>query len=664
MKDLSEKLEGELIGEWGGTKPLPDRFYFLKVFKRNVVLILCGVALSAAAFLLVPRFVDDSYRSTVYAVFDHTENGNNYSTVSQQSKLGTVARLFKARFDSQDFLASVAEKVGGEASLGSPNLFAKILKRKADDGQVKKVDLARLMGRQLEALPEQESGILGLTATSGSPELAQKIANEAMDLFIKTELDEQIKATDIQLGFLKKNVGNNPKPDVHPDANAKKETAKRAQRLLNDDKEKELDERLRNLNAQLDSLTRERDQALVNVKRELVKFQTSLQPNHPQVLEKKKELDLVAGQYRASESKLRRDIASVRGGLWTVRANQSKNVDPSEIDFAAATEYKGDFYVTIADKIKALELERKNLMQQRENPELRTRIRVLFPANFEPIPFKSVSRSAGYIILIIGGLATLAMVLLREFRNPLARDAWRIERITGQRIIAQISHRNTHEYTNISPAMADKLRGHLSRIHKVDEASRTLMSYRRLELAIMQECKGDVVLLINAGSFDTSAQVIKNFLNIYATDHQDDYLLVDCNIQEPVHAHRASEGQATMIEFWEGQASFEDVCINREQMPDFAFDVIPPMAKLSGQKTRVFRTENIGPAIERIPYKYRKIFIRGMPAVNFIENRALLAIATDVFIIIDAKSTHYFDLHRTLTHMQSEKIRGLVAVGT
>lgn len=664
MKDVSEQLEGDLIGQWGGTKPLPDRIYFAKVLRRNLPLVLLGLGLTVAAVVLVPRFVSDSYRSTVYAVFDQTVGGHDTNPMSQQARSGTVARLFKARFESQEFLASVAEELGGEAVLSPSNPLLTFLKRDKADDAVKSVDLARIMGRQLEAVAEPESGILGLTATSSSPELAQKIANEAMELFIKKELDDKIKSNDIQLGFLKKNVSNNPRGVSRGEENVSKTTAKRAERMLNDDKERELDERLRNLNAQLDSLNRERDQALTNVKRELVKLQTSLQPNHPQVLEKKKELDLVANQYRASGSKLGRDIEAIRSSLWTVRSNQSKNIDPTEIDFASATDYKGEFYVTIADRIKELELERKNLLQQKENPGLRTRIRLLSPANYDPIPFKSASRSVAYIVLIVGGLATLVLVVLRELRNPLARDAWRIERITGKRIIAQISHRNTHEYTNISPAMADKLRGHLSRIHKVDEASRTLMSYRRLELAIMQECRGDVVLLINAGSFDSSAQVIKNFLNIYATDHQDDYLLVDCNLQEPVHEYRQADGQRTMVEFWEGKAAFEDVCINREQMPDFAFDVIPPMRKLAGEKTRVFRKENVGAAIERIPYKYRKIFIRGMPSVNFIENRALLTIATDVFIIVDAKSTQYFDLHRTLVHMESEKIRGLVAIGT
>jgi capsular polysaccharide biosynthesis protein len=663
MKDFSEELEGELIGHWGGTKALPDREYFSKVLRRNLSLLIMGGVLTGMAVGLVPRYVDDSYRSSVYAVFDPSDTGSNVNPMIQQARAGTAARLFKARFESQEFLADVAAALGGEAVLAPENPFS-LLIRKSSSEAMKKVDLARLLGRQLETIPEAEAGILGLTATSNSPELAQKMANEAMDLFIKRDLDEQIKNNDIQLGFLKKNVGQGQRANVKLDDSIAHSTQKRAERMLNDGKEKEFDERLRNLNQQLDSLKRERDQTLTAVKRDLVKLQTKLQANHPQVVEKRKEIDLITNQYKNSESKLEADIGGIRSSLWAVRNSQSRNLEPSDIDLTAVSSYRGDFYTQIADKLKELEMERKNLMQQKENPSLRTRIRILSPANYEPVPFKMISKSVSYVVFIIGCLATFAIVVLTELRNPLARDAWRIERITGKKIVAQISHRNTHELTNISPAMADQLRGHLSRIHQVDEASRTLMSYRRLELAIMQECKGDVVLLINAGAFDNSGQIIKNFLNIYATDHQDDYLLVDCNLQEPVHEFKSREGKPSMVEFWQGSANFEDVCINREQMPDFAFDVLPPMAKLSGEKTRVFRAENIVPAIDRIPYKYRKIFIRGMPSVNFIENRALLAAATDVFIIVDAQRSHYFDLHRTLVHMESEKIRGLVAVGT
>src|SRR6476620_9983794 len=43
MKDFSEKLEEEILGQWGRQKALPDRIYFFKVLRRNLGLIGLGV---------------------------------------------------------------------------------------------------------------------------------------------------------------------------------------------------------------------------------------------------------------------------------------------------------------------------------------------------------------------------------------------------------------------------------------------------------------------------------------------------------------------------------------------------------------------------------------------------------------------------------------------
>ena len=254
------------------------------------------------------------------------------------------------------------------------------------------------------------------------------------------------------------------------------------------------------------------------------------------------------------------------------------------------------------------------------------------------------------------------LIILREIRNPRARDVWRVERSTGQEIVAQISLKSANEFSDITPNLADKLRSHLSKINQVDDAARTLLSYRRLELAMERGCQGRVVMLINAGPFDETAQAIKNFLNIYATDHQDDYLLIDCNLQDPVY-RKVGDGP-DLVDFWEGRASFEKVMLPREELDGFAFDVIPPMPKLSGEKTRAFREDRIELALDKIPGHYKKVFIRAMPESHFIENMALLKVSSDGFVFVDANHTSYFDLQRTLTHLRSDKLRGLVALGT
>lgn len=670
MSNPGERLEQELIGQWDTNKPLPDRVYFGKVLKRNWAWLVIGGLCSLAAAYSLPKVFDNTYRSSVYAIFDHVDVSGSGMGTSPQVRYNTVARLFRARFESQDFLTEIAAKVGGKdvvlregpVSLWLNNLLKSRFSPKAEPDD-EKIAISRVLSKQLDPFPEPESGVLVLNSYTHDPKLSQDLANAAMELFIRKELEEQIKSLDIKLSFLQKNIVKQPEPIRRGQPTPSVSATNRAEKLKSEDKVQELEDRLRNLNSQLDGVRLERDQASAAVKRDLVRMLTTLQPNHPQVVEKRKEVEAINSQYAGSEAKISGELDRVRRQLWAVRSSQPFPVDVMDVDIRQADIYQGSFYVAVADRIKDIELEKKNLQRQVVDPSLRTRIRIIFPATYEPNAYKNQRRNIRFGTLMAGGLFTLLLVGLREMRHPFARDAWRIERSTGKALVAQISQQNATEFADISPRLADQLRAHLSKVSRIDDAARMLLSYRRIELSVMQSCRGQIVLLINAGAFDETAQVIKNFLNIYATDHQDDFLLIDANLQDPVYRKPSKDGP-DLVDFLEGRARFDELIVKRESSEDFAFDILPPMLKLSGEKTRSFRTETIEGALRRVPKGYRQIFIRAMPASHFIENTALLRVATDAFIFIDANRTSYFDLQRTLTHMESDKIRGLVALGT
>lgn len=673
MKDFSEKLEEEILGQWGRQKPLPDRIYFFKVLRRNLKMIVAGALSTAVLAFTLPLLIDNTYKSAVYAIFDHVDVSGSGLGTSPQVRYNTVARLFRARFESQDFLTEIAQKMGGREVFIRENplthMTDKLVKGKvpvleSDNPEDKdeKVGLAKIVGKQLDAFPEPDSGVLTLTAYSYSPKISQNLANEAMELFIRKELDEQIRSLDIKLNFLQKNITRQPEPRVLRKGETRENRTSRVDKLQAEDKQTELEDRLRTLNSQMDNVRAGREQAMTDIKRELVRLQTTLQPNHPQVVEKRKELDVITSQYANNEYKTASNAEAVRMQLRALRSSTAMGADPSNLDIRDSQDYQGSFFVAVSDRIKDIELERKNLTRQKDDPTLRTRLRILYPAAYEPIPYKNNRKNMTLAVVAAGAALIFVLIILRELRNPHARDVWRVERSTGHQILAQLSNKSATEFSDITPKLADQLRTHLSRIHKVDDPARTLLSYRRLELAMEQKCEGRVVMLINAGPFDETAQSIKNFLNIYATDHQDDYLLIDCNLQDPVY--RKVTGGLDMVDYWEGRASFENVMIPREELEGFAFDVIPPMQKLSGEKTRAFREERIELALDKIPGHYKKVFIRAMPESHFIENMALLKVSSDGFIFVDANRTNYFDLQRTLTHLRSEKLRGLVAIGT
>jgi uncharacterized protein involved in exopolysaccharide biosynthesis len=672
MKDFSEKLEEEILGQWGRQKPLPDRIYFFKVLRRNLSLMSLGAVITGLLAAILPLLVDNTYKSSVYAIFDHVDVSGSGLGTSPQVRYNTVARLFQARFESQDFLIEIADKLGGRDVFMRESpidlLTHKLLKGRASfleaepEDKDEKVILAKFLSKQLDAFPEPESGVLTLTAYTHTPKLSQSLANQAMELFIRKELDEQIRSLDIKLGFLQKNITKPVEVRASRQSIPKESRSSRVNKLQAEDKQTEMEDRLRALNNQLDNARVDREQAMANVKREMVRLQMTLQPNHPQVVEKRKELDVIAAQYSGNESKLLGSLEGIRAKLRDLRLSSTLLADPSNLDIQDSQGYQGSFFVAVSDRIKDIELERKNLIRQKDDISMRTRLRIIYPAAYEPVPYKNSRRNLSLAVAAAGFAVIFLLIILRELRNPRARDVWRIERTTGQEIVAQISLKSANEFSDITPNLADKLRSHLSKINKVDGAARTLLSYRRLELAMERGCQGRVVMLINAGPFDETAQVIKNFLNIYATDHQNDYLLIDCNLQDPVY-RKVGDGP-DLVDFWEGRATFEKVMLPREELDGFAFDVIPPMPKLSGEKTRSFREDRIEIALDKIPSHYKKVFIRGMPESHFIENMALLKVSSDGFVFVDANHTNYFDLQRTLTHLRSEKLRGLVALGT
>jgi uncharacterized protein involved in exopolysaccharide biosynthesis len=672
MKDFSEKLEEEILGQWGRQKPLPDRIYFFKVFRRNLGLMGLGLLITGALAVTLPLIVDNTYKSSVYAIFDHVDVSGSGIGTSPQVRYNTVARLFRARFESQDFLTEIANKLGGRDVFMRESPLVQALQKflkgrihltaEEPEASDEKVILARVLSKQLDAFPEPESGVLTLTAYTHSPKLSQDLANQAMELFIRKELDEQIRSLDIKLSFLQKNITQQADPRSSRRAAPRESRASRVNKLQAEDKQTELEDRLRTLNNQLDNARVDREQAMAGVKRELVRLQTTLQPNHPQVVEKRKELDVIAAQYASSENKIRNSLEAVRAQLRSLRSSSALGLDVTNLDIRDSQDYQGSFFVAVSDRIKDIELERKNLLRQKDDPSLRTRLRIIYPAAYEPSPYKNNRRNMALAVAAAGMGIIGFLIVMREIRNPRARDVWRVERSTGQDIVAQISHKSATEFSDITPNLADKLRTHLSRINRVDDAARTLLSYRRLELAMERQCQGRVVMLINAGPFDETAQVIKNFLNIYATDQQDDFLLIDCNLQDPVY-RKIGDGP-DLVDFWEGRASFEKVVLPREELDGFAFDLIPPMPKMSGEKTRAFREGRIEMALDKIPGHYKKVFIRGMPESHFIENMALLKVSSDGFIFVDANHSSYFDLQRTLTHLRSDKLRGLVALGT
>ena len=682
MKPSSESNQ-RFFDDWTLTGPMPDLFYFKKLVKRHYKFVILSLILVQAITVTVPFLVTNTYQSNIHGIFDPNDIAASGYGSTRRLSYDMMARLFQARFQSQQFLYDISQTEAGQQILSKEGFsvwelvgLIKELVLQSNvggediDGQAclspQMLKKARQIAKIIAVDTNQGQGILALQTLADSPELAAQLADQTMELFIQTEIQDQIERTTKQLDFLKESIRNlSYMPDDSAEDN--KDTSDGTGSAL---KRLEITEQARELNEKLDLLNREllnnqSEQATIkkNYESELAKLLTELQPNHPVVLARKQDFATKSSFLDQQAKKLQSQIDNVRRQIWRIRALKVSN-DESPITNPGVDPYQGAFFIGLSDRIKDLTLELRNLRQQLLEPEKRTRLRVLFPATIESKAFKSRRKQAAIMTLALGLMFVFGSVILRELRNPVARDDWRIERATNQPILAQVSEQSLSQFKRITPEDADQLRESLAAREPNELSMRTILSYRRLELATDKHCKGKIILLSAAGPSDQLGETIYNFLNIYCTDTDQRCLLFDFNQHDPVVANY-NPADTDFIDVVRGQALWPDIIVSKGGDNIFTeFDFIPPSQNLIGIRSRAITKQQLHEAISKLSEDYDKIFLRSFPEYQFIENTGLMTVASDCIVCVDARKTLFQDLDRTMVHLDSEKIRGLMIIGT
>ncbi len=664
--------------------PVPDKVYFFKLLKRHYRFWIIGSLLVLLVAITVSMFVRNVYTSNIHAIFDQTDSAGTGVSISSQVAYTTVARLYRARFKSQEFLYEVVENMGGKDVLLPPNkmdflqdvvsnlkLWVKknVLRRSIDTSAQDNPNsqVARTLIKMLDVYPEPESGILTLTAYTHSPEISSELATTAMELFIRRELEDQIKNLELKLEFFKGDTGAPPqegedKTKPEKAASATDESPSQLSLLRISEKEAEISEKIRLANDELIRTRSERTSTINSLNTEIARLLTSLQPNHPLLISKRKDLESKIAVLNAAADNAQKELEQWKQALWAVRASKMGPKGGAGAASLANTGYQGAFYVALNDHIKDLDLEIKNLQRQMSDPNLRTRLRVLFPASFDESPFANKKRDLFIAICGLGMFFVFGFSLVKEARCPLARDDWRIQRASGQPIITQISKVHLEGSSQISADMTDKLRERLFRMMPADTTARNFLSYRRWELAIEKHCKGSVILIIASGTADEIGEVIFNFFNIFTTDTGKRCLVVDLDHKDPVVRSKLPTERLFVDVLLKQVPPQAAVCKGKDL--GLGFDYIPPPLEMVGEKTRIFRKHIIKEFLTEIGKDYDVIFVRGLPEYHFIENTCLMDAADDCILCVDASRTQFAELKRTVMHMDSEKLRGLVVIGS
>ena len=113
--------------------------------------------------------------------------------------------------------------------------------------------------------------------------------------------------------------------------------------------------------------------------------------------------------------------------------------------------------------------------------------------------------------------------------------------------------------------------------------------------------------------------------------------------------------------FLNGKVAWKDVRLPKN--PDRAFDLLPAPSHGS-EAPRAYRTDVLQKLFVNLAKSYSRIYLRAHDVRQVIDNATLAQSATDCFVVVDARTTTYKQIERSLALLGPDKVRGLILLGT
>ena len=651
--------------------PRIDLVYAMKVLRRTWRLALLSAAIVLFIGLSIASVVKDVFHSSVVAIYDR------HDTLTTSIESGLIAgndgidSSFDTRMTDPDFLLSLTKSVPVETDGRIGRFLMKLGLNPPRSEADEKAHIQDYFAKHL--IPNANGGNGQLTVNvyiDGSPERAQELAAMAMELFIVRELSAASNRIGIKIDLLERafaksrqRIQDLKKTEKHKtttnDKNAQSEQVSMPVRQL----EAELTDRIKAAEAEFTQRSEEMVRRKTLLESEFQRLSARLSPNHPELLAKRRELDLLnSGPDPLDEAT--RNLRNLRRELWSARTDLlMPGLNGGDGSSSLEERLAFNQLFSLQQTISELSIEKEGLERQVIDAASRMRLKIFRPASYEPRPYKRGRMQVSLATIALSLFVALAMIFWQESSSPLARDAWRVARFTGLEVLSQLSTASMAQFPVITPQSADALRGKLSSLNPEDRiAIKTLLAYRKAELILRRKCKGNVVCFIGAGASDVTSNFMSNLANIIATDVGGPVLVIDGHSRDPLIPIDAQGDAPDFIDCLMGHCSWRATVNARNS--ERAFDALAVTKPVIGERTRAFRSRDLVRVLREISNAYEFVVIRGLPESMFIENDALVEASSDVILGIDATRTEYDELARTIANLNLEKLRGLILIGT
>ncbi len=661
---------------------LPDWAYFRRVIsrQRRFVITLAILVIILASFLSLSQ--KNVYSSSVSAVFDPRDSSEVYARYPNYPSFAQLSHRFYTQFQDREFLEELAAITGVFDAVESEHhddpVWKKIILERAEkylpkswlDRPEAKTTLSPhertaiidLLRQQMETQSNDKNLLLTLVAYAQTPDEAQRLAAMAMDLFIKKELEREADRVTILHDVFSEYALGNFRPDTTETSRERnggeRKTGGSSEEMRLKHEEADLLDKIQMIKSEVGDAFRQRGTRRAELEAQLNSLTTRLQPSHPLVIAKQDELARFAAN--DDTQALRSRLNAIRETLAKNRAEQRRLgiiVSPTEdvsIAVPAAQSNNGQFMPGLSDRLGELSLEKLNISRQANSPSMRTRLRLMDEASFNPTPYKNNKKALAIGFVTFGLFLVFGFGALREYASPLARDGWRIVGQTGMTPLGVISKKNVTTHPRVSPELADEWRR--------DNEHGFLSDYEQVCYAMRHMCAGNTVLFVPVGEESSTALFAHNLANVFATESVGPVLVMDFDHHHSIAA--ATEeflGDHNLPHYLLKQARWDDVCKSRHE--NRAYELVPAPDQYTSRVARAYHSPILGKLFLVLSRRYQTVLTRGMSGPQTIENATLQKYASDTILVIDAQNSTYTDLNDVLGTLDARKIRGFVLLG-
>ncbi|SMF65214.1 hypothetical protein [Pseudobacteriovorax antillogorgiicola] len=655
-------------------RKLPPLGFLLTLSKRYWLSLLLFVGPIAAFVVMGMSKLELEYGSQAVVIFDPRDSALTVVD-TQYPEFEHVISNYDAALKDLGFLGRLSERMGyleGDVS-GEEKPWYKVLAVDVIPSDIlpeswllegeayRRYSLAMWLATRLEGSSNNFDLQLFLTGTGTSPMEARRLVKASMDLFIEDQLNEYLNKLDFFLDFYQGqleeermnldklsgviSIYDSEKADVplRLGRQAKKKLKDQERSKISEIVKKQ-DEMGRIFESEVDSKLR--------LESELANLLTKRGPRHPEVVQKKSELDKIRRSGRAN--RLRGQIDRMLRQLFQLQARMKRAGIPIDSSLQNSG-LQGDeslFLASLIQKVKEYQYEKQSIERQLASPDQRHRFRFAVAPSIESrIANKKAILMQGGIGLGLIILTYLLTLWIRDRSNPIAYDSWRVQNLALGHPVLSFSNK-VLRYAE--PLLSEDLRQLKNQLTDKAEggASRLTFFQRVRELTSLAQPINKRPILILPIGYRDEGHYLPAAVSSVLGDAGESTLLVDMNPVHPVSD--AKDRKNDISDFLAGRCKWGEVKTPRDKMTSFDY------ARLHPGNLKAIKLNPLRKLFRALNEQYENIVVFGQPAPFFVENQSLAQVADQCFLVVALGSARYEDIRRSLDVIPRKSLQAVV----